>query len=144
MLFTFSFGTININDDMSNFKSLDQFDKIHTITSKTKNIIFVFEKASGQIVKNFLAKKNKNYLNNNNILFVIDASSIPIFIKWFALHSLKNYLYPIVVLDDDELSSRYIDEKNIEKMMLVTLKDKMVTSVKYFDDINKLQKLLEN
>ena len=142
-LITLSFGDININDDMSDFKSLDQFDKVHKVMYKTKYMIFVFEKASGHTMKDFLAKKDPNYLSNNNALFIADVSAIPTFIKWFALHSLKNYPYPIVVLDDEELSSKYIDENNIEKIMLVTLKDKIVTSVKYFDDIKILQVLIE-
>jgi len=128
---------------MDSFKSLDQFDKEHLVTNKTKQMIFVFKKASGHSMKAFLSTKEVNYLNKKDILFVADVSGMPSFIKWFALPSLKNYPFSIVVLNDDELSLKYKNKEEIEKIMVVILKNKIVIDIKYFEDINTLQLYLE-
>ena len=143
-LTTFSFAKININDNMSNFKLSDQFDIIHKVKYKTKQLIFVFEKASGHTMKDFLSKKNLNYLTDKDILFIADVSSIPTVIQWIALHSLKNYPYSVMILNDKKLSLKYKDEKKIEKIMVVTLIDKVVVKIKYFDDIKLFQEYIEN
>lgn len=143
VLVTFVFAKININDDMGSFTSPDQFDKVHKVTNKTKQMIFAFKKASGHSMKEFLATKEVNYLNDKDILFVADVSAMPTVIQWFALPSLKDYPFPILVFNNDELSAQYKDEKNIEKIMLLTLKDKIVIDIKYFEDTQSLQKYIE-
>ena len=143
LLTTFAFGAIHIDDDMSSFSSPNQFDIIHNVTNSTKQMIFAFKKASGHSVKEFLVSKDKNYLSSKDILFVADVSAMPTIIQWFALPSLKDYPFSIVVLNDDDLSAKYKSEENIEKIMVIILKNKIVTEVKYFNNIKELEKHLE-
>ncbi|MCK5293775.1 MAG: hypothetical protein KAJ49_03915 [Arcobacteraceae bacterium] len=142
-LATLAFGSISVNDNMGNFSSIDQFDKVHTVTTSTKQMIFAFKKASGHTMKEFLGTKPIDYLTSKNILFVADVSAMPTIIQWFALPSLKDYPFPIVVLNDDELSAQYKDEENIEKIMVIILKNKIVSEIKYFNDTKELEKYLE-
>jgi hypothetical protein len=143
-LATLAFGAININDDMSSFSYPDQFDKIHSVTNETKQMIFAFKKDSGHSLKEFLSNKPNDYLTSKNIMNIADVSAMPTIIQWFALPSLKDYNYPIVVLNDDEISEKYKkDEKNIEKLIVVILKNKIVSDIKYFDNIAQLEKHLE-
>ena len=139
LLSTVAFCDINVNDDMSKFSHPDQFDKIHTVTNDTKGLIFAFKKESGHGVKEFLATKDENYLTKMNIMYVADVSAMPTIIQWFALPSLKDYAFPIVVFNNDELSKKYKNEQKIEKIMLVILKDKIVQDVKYFDNTKQLE-----
>jgi len=144
-LATFAFGAIHINDDMSSFSQPDQFDKIHSVTSDTNQMIFAFKKASGHSLKEFLAKKPDDYLTSKKIMNIADVSAMPTIIQWFVLPSLKDYNFPIIVLNDDEISEKYKkDEKNIEKIIVVVLKNKIVTDIKYFDNTKKLESYLEN
>ncbi|HIP12879.1 MAG TPA: hypothetical protein EYG73_09210 [Arcobacter sp.] len=143
-LATFAFGSININDDMSTFSHSDQFDKIHTVTNSTTQMIFAFKKASGHSLKEFLASKPNDYLTSKNIMNIADVSAMPTIIQWFALPSLKDYAFPIIILNDDEISEKFKkDEKNIEKIIVVILKNKKVVDIKYFDDVKKLEIHLE-
>ena len=142
-LATLAFGSISVNDDMGDFSSIDQFDKEHFVTTSTKQMIFAFKKASGHTMKEFLGTKPIDYLTSKNILFVADVSAMPTIIQWFALPSLKDYPFPIVVLNDDELSAQYKDEENIEKIMVIILKNKIVSEIKYFNDTKELEKYLE-
>ena len=139
-LATFAFGAININDDMSTFSHPDQFGKIHSVTDATKQMIFAFKKASGHSLKEFLATKPNDYLTSKNIMNIADVSAMPTIIQWFALPSLKDYAFPIIVLNDDDISEKFKkDEKNIEKIIVVILKNKKVIDIKYFDDVKKLE-----
>ena len=46
---------LKIEDKISNFSLIDQFDKIHTITNDIKIIIVTFEKETLSMVNNFLS-----------------------------------------------------------------------------------------
>ena len=75
-LTTFAFGAIHINDDMSNFSHLDQFNNIHKVSSNTKKMIFAFTKSTGHMIKEFLTNKNDDYLTSKNIMYIADVSSM--------------------------------------------------------------------
>jgi len=143
LVLSVSFANININDDMSKFSYPDQFDKIHSVTNDTKQLIFAFKKDSGHTVKEFLSSKENNYLKEKNTFFVADVSAMPTIIQWFALPSLKDYPYTIIVFNDDDLSAKYKNEEKIEKIMVVLLENMKVTDVKYFNDVKELEVHLE-
>jgi len=144
-LTTFAFGAIQINDDMSNFSHLDQFDKIHNVTSDTKKMIFAFTKSSGHMVKEFLTNKNDDYLTSKNIMYIADVSSMPTIIQWFVLPTFKDYNFPIIIINDDKLSNEFKkDEPNIDKIIVVVLKNKIVTQIKYFNNVTNMELYLEN
>lgn len=142
-LASLAFGSIQINDDMGSFSSPDQFDKIHKVTTSTKQMIFAFKKASGHTLKEYFSTKPVDYLTSKNTLFVADVSAMPTVIQWFALPSLKDYPFPIVVLNDDDLSAKLKNEENIEKIMVIILNNKKVSEIKYFEDTKELEKHLE-
>lgn len=131
-------------NNIKQFELYDQFDKKHIIKNSTKKIIFVFTKDKGHIVKEFLDNKDVNYLSSRNVLFVADVSSIPDFLRWIILNSFDKYKYPILLIEEKNIASQYIDHKNIEKIMIVSLDNMKVTGVDFFNDINKVQKFIEN
>jgi hypothetical protein len=137
------FGEIVLNENIKQFELYDQFDKKHTILPETKGLIFAFTKPSGHQVKDFLAKQKKDYLSSRGIYYVADVSAMPSIIRWFVLDNLDKYEYEILLIEDEEISSEYKDEKNIEKIMYVALDNMKVTSIKYFEEMKGLQKLLE-
>jgi hypothetical protein len=139
--FTFLLSEIKINDDFHDFKHIDQFDKLHTITDNTKMLIFTFKKNASHIVNNFLDTKKPNFLDDNKALYIVNVSSMPTIIKWFVLPLLTNYDFPIISLDDENMAKKYKNEEKIESIMIVMLKNKKVDSIKYIDNINNLQKI---
>jgi hypothetical protein len=139
--FTFLLSEIKINDDFHDFKHIDQFDKLHTITDNTKMLIFTFKKNASHIVNNFLDTKKHNFLDDNKALYIVNVSSMPTIIKWFVLPLLTNYDFPIISLDDENMAKKYKNEEKIESIMIVMLKNKKVDSIKYIDNINNLQKI---
>ena len=139
--FTFLLSEIKINDGFHDFKHIDQFDKLHTITDNNKMLIFTFKKNASHIVNNFLDTKKPNFLDDNKALYIVNVSSMPTIIKWFVLPLLTNYDFPIISLDDENMAKKYKNEEKIESIMIVMLKNKKVDSIKYIDNINNLQKI---
>ena len=67
---------------------------------------------------------------------------MPSFIKFFVL-PITGYDYPIVTLDNDELSQYYKNEKYLDKIMVVTLNNINVTDIKYLDNVIDLEKEIQ-
>lgn len=117
---------------MKIFTFKDQFDKPHSLSADTKNIIFVFKKASGHSVKEFLDTKPLDYLSSKNTIFVADVSKMPSLIReYIALPDLRKHKYPILLIFDEEISKNYVKEKDIEKIMVVNLENLEVTGVTF-------------
>jgi len=138
-------GNITINEKIQQFNLEDQFDKVHQIKSDTKKLIFAFSKDIGHNVNDFLEKQDSKYLANKNAQFIIDLSGAPSIIRsFFIIPKLEKYSYSVLIIKDDEVSKKYIDEKNIDKVMVVTLDDLNVKSVDFFKTTNELKTFLEN
>jgi len=144
LLSTSIFASMQVGSEFENFKIKNQFEIEKSITNKTKKVLFVFNKANGHIVKDYLATQKADYLDKKDILFVADVSAMPSIIAWFVLPGLKDNKFSIIVLEDDEISKKYKTEKNEKKITLVYLDNKKITDIKYFDDKQLLKKYLEN
>jgi len=120
-------------DSKLSFTLPDQFDKAHTLTDQTKKVIFVFAKATGHTVKEFLKKQDKNYLPSRNTLFIADVSGMPTVIRnTFALPDFKKSPYSVVLIYDKAIADTYKNEKDTDKITLITLKDRTITNIQTF------------
>jgi len=145
LIFTVSmFASMQVGSEFENFKIKNQFDKEYSITPKTKKVIFVFSKANGHIVKDYLSSKEPDFLEKKDTLFVADVSAMPSIIAWFVLPGLKDNKYSIIVLKDDDISKKYKTKENEDKITLVYLNNKKIIDIKYLDDKQQLNKYLEN
>ena len=142
MLSSFLFGEVVLNEKIEQFELENQFDKKVSILEDTKKIIFAFKKASGHLVKGFLDTKNSDYLSSRDAMFVADVSAMPKIIRWFVLDDLDNHPYSIVLIQDEDISKIYKDEKNIEKVLIVTLDNMKVLKIEYIDNVKDLENSL--
>jgi len=130
-------------DSKLSFTLPDQFDKAHTLTDQTKKVIFVFAKATGHTVKEFLKKQDKNYLPSRNTLFIADVSGMPTVIRnTFALPDFKKSPYSVVLIYDKAIADTYKNEKDTDKITLITLKDRTITSIQTFTTEKELETAL--
>ncbi|MEA3289711.1 MAG: hypothetical protein U9Q04_05965 [Campylobacterota bacterium] len=141
---TTAFGDFTLNSKLEKFELLDQFDKTHMISKETKKLIFAYKKDTGHLVKDFLSTKESNYLSSKSAYYIADVSAMPSFIRWFALDALDDYNYPILLIEDDEISAKYKDEKNIDKIVVLTLDNLEIKNIQYTQDLKTLQDILEN
>jgi hypothetical protein len=142
-IISISFSQVTIGKNIEQFKIKDQFNNTYQVEKTTKKIIFVFAKESGHTVKDLLNTKQKDFLTKRDILFVVDASAMPAFMKIFIL-PFTGYDYPILTIEEEKVSKKYINEKYKEKIMIVSLENRKVVDILYIDDKEELLHEIEN
>jgi len=121
----------------------DQFDKPVTLTPETTKVIFVFAKSTGHTVREFLKKQDKNYLPSRHTLFVADVSGMPTIIRnTFALPDFRKSPYALALIYDKAIASAYKNEKDADKITIVTLKNGVITELETVTTEEALQKVL--
>jgi hypothetical protein len=122
----------------------DQFDKAYTLTKDTKKLIFVFAKSTGHTVKAFLKKQPKTYLPQRDTLFIADISPMPTIIRnTFALPDFKKSAYSVLLIYDKNIAKAFKNEKEADKIAVVTLENGVIVSTVYISSEEALSKLLE-
>ncbi len=122
----------------------DQFDKSYTLKAETKKIIFVFSKASGHTVKEFLKKQDKSYLPKRDTLFIADISGMPTVIRnTFALPDFKKSAYSVLLIYDKDISKIYKDKTKTDNISIVTLHNNVIEDIKYITTEEELKTVLK-
>jgi len=134
---------LNVGSKIS-FKLPDQFDKPHTLTEGTKTLILSFQKATGHTVKAFLGSKDKEYLPSREAFFIADISPMPTIIRnTFALPDLKKSPFAVLLIYDEKIATQIKNEKQADKIAVVTLEDGTIQGVKYIATADELEALLK-
>ena len=121
----------------------DQFDKAVSLTNDTKKIIFVFAKATGHTVREFLKKQDKSYLPSRHTLFVADVSGMPTIIRnTFALPDFRKSAYSVLLIYDKDIAKSYKNREDTDKITIITLENKIITKVQTLTSEEELKKAL--
>jgi hypothetical protein len=127
--FTKSTNGLKVNSEID-FALPDQHDKIYSLNSNTKKVIFVFSKPMSHIVKNYLANQPKEFLSSKNMLFVADISPMPVAIRnMVAMPDLKKSKYSVLLMFKPDLAKTFIDENTKDKIIIVNLENKKITNI---------------
>lgn len=122
----------------------DQHEKEHSIEADTKTLIFAFSKDVGHTCNDFFATKSENYLNDNKAVFVADVSGAPSIIRsMFIMPGLKDFKHTVLVIDDKTVASGYKAKQESEKIIIVSLQNKIITSIKSVSTIAELEAKIE-
>ncbi len=122
----------------------DQFDKAHTLSAETKTLVFTFAKATSHVVRDFLQSQPADYLSSRNAYYVADISPMPTVIRnAFAMPDLKKSAYPVLLIYDGTIATKFRDDAQKDAIMIVSLENKKITSVKFAEDADTLGALLK-
>ncbi len=134
-------SSLKLNDKISNFSLTDQFDRIHTITSEVSTIVITFEKETLNSVNDFLSKKERDFLEKNNAIFIANISCLPnIFTRMFTLPKLRDYKYSILLIYDEK-SAKFFEVEN--KITVYSIENGIVKEIKYLNSISELEEILK-
>ena len=134
-------SSLKLNDKISNFSLTDQFDRIHTITSDVSTIVITFEKETLNSVNDFLSKKERDFLEKNNAIFIANISCLPnIFTRMFTLPKLRDYKYSILLIYDEK-SAKFFEVEN--KITVYSIENGIVKDIKYLNSIFELEEILK-
>lgn len=122
----------------------DQFGKEGEIGSDTKKVIMAFSKATGHLVKEFLATQPKDYLAQHHAVFIADVSGMPkVIYEYMALPGLQKNEFSIYLLKDEAQAKRFKNEQYADYVMVVDLNDKIVEKVSFVTTVDELKKALD-
>lgn len=134
-------SSLKLNDKISNFSLTDQFDRIHTITSDVSTIVITFEKETLNSVNDFLSKKERDFLEKNNAIFIANISCLPnIFTRMFTLPKLRDYKYSILLIYDEK-SAKFFEVEN--KITVYSIENGIVKNIRYLNSIFELEEILK-
>jgi len=121
----------------------DQFDKSHSLDSTTKTLILSFAKKTGHSIKEFLKTQDKDYLAKRDAYFVADISPMPTVIRnTFALPDLQKSEFPVLLIYDKSIAQQIKNTQEADKIVVVTLDNKVIKDVKYISTKEELKALL--
>jgi len=122
----------------------DQFGNPVTLSPETQKVIFVFAKATGHTVREFLKKQDAAYLPSRNALFVADISGMPTVIRnTFALPDFRKSAYSVALIYDKAIAATYKNEKDTDKITVVTLKNGIVSDLQTLTTEDALKAALQ-
>lgn len=110
-------------------KLKDQFEKEVVINAQTKQIIIAFTKAQGETMKAFL-ETNPNYLNDNNALYMMDATEVPsVIMSMFMMPKFKKYGYSVGLVEDKQ-TAQTLPKQN-DKLTVLSLDNLRITQIDF-------------
>jgi len=127
-----------------NLKLPDQFGKAHHLTSDIKKALFVFTKPTGHTFKVFMANKDISFLNKRNLVAIADVSGMPtVILNTFAMPDFQKSKYPLLLIYDKNMAKKLKEGKDVDKVIVISLKNNKVTKIEYAKDENELKALLK-
>ncbi|MBA3025685.1 MAG: hypothetical protein FP820_04660 [Sulfurimonas sp.] len=128
-----------VTQSIDNLQLNDQHETPQTIAVDTKKIIFAFSKDIGHTCNDFFATKAPSYLTDNKVVFVADVSGAPSLIRsMFILPGLKDFKHTVLVMNDKSVSAAYKAGMESEKIVVVSLENKIITEIKTVDTTDEL------
>lgn len=122
----------------------DQFDNSITLDGSIERVILVFAKATGHTVKEFLKNQPADYLTKHKASFIADVSPMPVVIRnTFALPDLKKQHYSVGLIYDKRISKEFTKGIDTDSIVVVTLKDMVISDIKYLKTEDELVERLK-
>jgi len=122
----------------------NQNNKTFTLKNNIKTVIFSFTKKTGRICDNFFSTKTSKFIKSNHILYVADISKAPFLIKeFFILPDLRKLKFTVLIIDKNKVSQIYKPIKNANKIMILKLRNKVITNIDYVNTKKELIKYLQ-
>lgn len=138
-----SASSLNVDSMVNDIKIKDQFEKEHTIGTNVKTILFASDKASSDMLRDYLLpiSEKENVLEKNSAVYVADISGMPSLIaKFIALPKMKKYPFSILLLDD---SNKGNFAKEDGKILVYTLDSGKVVKIDKISTKEELSKIIK-
>ena len=136
-------ASLNIDSSIVDIKIKDQFDKVHTLNSDVKTILFASDKGTSDMLRDYLLplSEKENVLEKNGAVYVADISGMPSLIsKFIALPKMKKYPFSILLLDDSN-KDNFVKEDG--KIIVYSVVDGKITNIKKISSKEELANIIK-
>ncbi|MFA6739879.1 MAG: hypothetical protein WCR78_00185 [Arcobacteraceae bacterium] len=128
---------LKIDDKISTFSLVNQFDKIHTITGETSIIMVTFQNETANLVNDFLSSKNSDFLDKNHTIFINNISYTPsIIVKMFTIPKMRDYKYDILLIYNKN-NKKFIEKE--KKISIYFIENGSVKDIKFVSSLYELE-----
>ncbi len=134
-------NSLTVGSDVSNISIKDQFEKVNSINTEVKTILFASDKDMSDVLKEYLLSKEGDILSKNNAIYVADISGMPSLIsKFIALPKMKKYPFSVMLLDD---TNKDYFAKQEGKIIVYTLDNAKVTQISTISTAKELEEIIK-
>jgi len=127
-------------DFLNNYKFETPKSREMKIPKNTKTVLIAFDKDTGALINEYLATKNKYFLQRNKAIYIADINKMPTVItNMFALPKLREYKHLIYLHYGEKFQNSV--PKADEKITVVKFEDKKVKSISYITTKEELSKV---
>ena len=136
-------ASLNIDSSIVDIKIKDQFDKVHTLNSDVKTILFASDKGTSDMLRDYLLplSEKENVLEKNGAVYVADISGMPSLIsKFIALPKMKKYPFSILLLDDSN-KENFVKEDG--KIIVYSVVDGKITNIEKISSKEELSNIIK-
>ena len=132
-----------VGNSLSGLTLNDQFETQHILSPSTNKVVFAFAKEPAHVCNDFLNTKAPTYLKEHDAEFIADVSAAPSLIRsLFILPGLKDFKHTVLLLDDKNTAAPFRKNMDVEKIVVVFLKNNEITEVKTISTSEELEKIL--
>ncbi|MBL0707856.1 MAG: hypothetical protein JJW00_02305 [Sulfurimonas sp.] len=122
----------------------DQFENSNTIDTDTKKVIFAFSKDVAHTCNDYFVTQKATYLSDNKTVFIADVSAAPSLIRsMFIMPGLKDFKHTVLILDDKKIAAPFRSGVDTQKIVIVYLDNKSITSIKTINSADELKSIIE-
>lgn len=134
----FAFGSeYKVGDTISPMKLVDQFGVLHSLDKTPATIIMTFEKEPSNLAHKFVASKPKDYMKENNAVYIAEISGMPTFVtKMFALPKMRTYNHPVLLITDELVGERFPARE--DKITIIRSENGKIKSINFVSNITSL------
>ncbi len=133
-------NALEVGEGVPNFKIKDQFGNEQLIKNDTKFILLPSDKATSEILTDYLASKPKGFLTEKKAYYLADISEMPSFVaKFFALPKMKDYSFLILLLSEDQ--AKFFNKKE-DSITVYFFSAGKVSEIKYLKSAEELDAVL--
>ncbi len=129
-------SSFKINEKITHFSLVNQFDEKQTITDEIETLLVSFEKGTSADVNEFLANQKSDFLKEHHAIFIANISGMPMVItKMFALPKMRKYQHNILLIYDEN-DTRFQSKEG--KTTLYRLKNGIIHNIEFItkDDLS--------
>ncbi|MCT7543525.1 hypothetical protein [Aliarcobacter cryaerophilus] len=136
-------ASLNVDSSIIDIKIKDQFDKVHTLNSDVKTILFASDKSTSDMLRDYLLplSEKENILEKNGAVYVADISGMPSLIsKFIALPKMKKYPFSVLLLDDTN-KDNFVKEDG--KIIVYSVVDGKITNIEKISSKEELANIIK-
>ncbi|MCT7483886.1 hypothetical protein [Aliarcobacter cryaerophilus] len=136
-------ASLNVDSSIIDIKIKDQFDKVHTLNSDVKTILFASDKSTSDMLRDYLLplSEKENILEKNGAVYVADISGMPSLIsKFIALPKMKKYPFSVLLLDDTN-KDNFVKEDG--KIIVYSIVDGKITNIEKISSKEELANIIK-